>query len=104
MTEFTRSQDRRQLVAERRSWSTITVAALILSGLGFVFAFASGIGLPFALAGLVCGAMAMQRDRVARPWPLIAMVVGLAGSLLAIVLIVVVAVVWGPLVPGLLFG
>ncbi|WP_206448318.1 hypothetical protein [Agrococcus sp. KRD186] len=85
-----------------RGWSTLTLAALILAGLGLVFAPASGIGLPFALAGTICAAIAIPRDRRARPWPLIALVAGLLGTLLAAVLVVVAMVTWGPLVPGLL--
>lgn len=87
-----------------RSWATVTVAALILSGLGLVFGMASGIGLPFALAGTICGVIAMRLDRPAKPWPLIALIAGAVGSIIAAVVLVVLAVRWLPLLPELLFG
>ncbi|GEK79862.1 hypothetical protein [Agrococcus baldri] len=87
-----------------RSWSTLTIAALVLSGLGLLFAFASGLGLPLALAGIICGGVAMRRDRAARPWPLVALLAGLLGAVIAATLVVLTAVVWAPLLPGLLFG
>lgn len=85
-----------------RSWSTLTLAAVILSAIGLVFAFASGIGMPVALAGATCGAVALRRDRAARPWPLVATLVGALGSLIAAVHLVILANVWMPLLPQLL--
>ena len=87
-----------------RRWSTLTASAVLLSALGAVFAFASGIGLPLALAGAICGGLALRRDPGARPWPLVAMLVGIVGALIGAVLVVIATAVWAPLVPGMLLG
>jgi hypothetical protein len=89
---------------DARRWSTLTASAVLLSGLGALFAFASGIGLPLALAGAICGGLALRRDPAARPWPLVAMLVGIVGALIGAVLVVIATAVWAPLVPGLLLG
>lgn len=97
------SSDERSTSAPR-SWSNLTIATLILSALGFLFAFASGIGLPFAIAGLVCGAVAMRRDSTARPWPLVGVAVSALGVVVSVVLVVLLAATWVPRLPGLLFN
>lgn len=104
MTDAARQLPQQQDPASPRSWSALTFAALILAGLGLVFSVASGIGLPFALAGAICSGIAIQRDRAARPWPLVALGVSLLGTVIGAILLVITVVTWAPLVPTLLFS
>lgn len=87
-----------------RQWAPVTVAALILAALGLAFAFAGGIGLPFAVAGVICGGIALRRDPAARPWPLLGLLASALGVVIAAVLILIAATAWLPVLPALLLG
>ncbi|WP_072312747.1 hypothetical protein [Agrococcus sp. Marseille-P2731] len=79
-----------------KAWSTVTWASVLFSALGLLFAFASGLGLPAAIAGIACGAVALRRDRQARPWPLIATIIGAVATVIAVVHLIIAANIWLP--------
>jgi hypothetical protein len=87
-----------------RRLSDITWVALILSVIGLVLAFMSGAGLPVAAAGAVCGFIALRRRPDDRPWPYVAAAAGSVGTVLALILAIVTAVTWLPVLPGTLVG
>ncbi|MBO1769688.1 hypothetical protein [Agrococcus sp. TF02-05] len=87
-----------------RRLSDLTWVALILSGLGLALAFMSGAGLPIAAAGTVCGLFALRRRPDDSPWPYVAVAAGSVGSVLALILAIVTAVEWLPVLPGMLLG
>jgi hypothetical protein len=87
-----------------RRLSDLTWIALILSGLGLVLAFMSGAGLPVAVAGAVCGLVALRRRPDDSPWPYVAVAAGAVGTVLGLILAIVTAVTWLPVLPGMLVG
>jgi hypothetical protein len=82
--------------------SDLTMVSLILAGIGFALAMVSGVGLPVAAAAVACGAVAMRRRPAERPWPLIAVVVGSVGVVIAAILLIISVTVWLPELPRLL--
>ena len=55
-----------------KKFKGITIAAIVLVGLGFLGMFAAGSGWLFALIGAILGFVAMKRNPQAKPWPMIA--------------------------------
>ncbi|WP_026374239.1 hypothetical protein [Agrococcus lahaulensis] len=87
-----------------RRLSDLTWVALILSGLGLALAFMSGAGLPVAAGGAACGLFALRRRPDDRPWPYVAVAAGSVGTVLGLILAIVTAVEWLPVLPGMLVG
>lgn len=80
--------------------STPTLVGLLLAGLGLAGALASGIGLPFAFAAVVLGAVGLVDRRDERPWPLVTLLVGVLGTAVALILLIVAAASWLGAAPG----
>jgi hypothetical protein len=90
--------------SDRRRLSDLTWVALILSGLGLALAMASGVGLPVAVAGTICAAIAMRGRPAERPWPLVALVAGVLGSVVAAILLIIAVTAWLAALPQALPG
>jgi hypothetical protein len=67
----------------------ITLWAIILSGLGLVLSFVFGLGFLPALIGCILGFVAMRKNPEAKPWPLVAAIVGAIAVVISIVLSII---------------
>jgi hypothetical protein len=94
----------RSAPSDRRGPSDLTLLACILAGLGLLLGMMSGVGLPVALAGTVLAAVAMRRRPADHPWPLVALLVGGVGTVIAAILLIIAVTVWLPELPRLLTG
>ena len=74
----------------------ITIAALILGGLGFLGMWAAGSGWLFALIGAILGFVAMKKNPEAKPWPMIAAVGSSVVFIICLVLVIIMLVNWIP--------
>lgn len=62
----------------------ITLWAIILSGLGLLLCWVPVLGFILAVVGCILGFMAVRKNPEAKPWPLIAGIVGAVAALIAL--------------------
>ncbi|UOV99691.1 hypothetical protein [Agrococcus sp. SCSIO52902] len=74
----------------------ITIAALVLTGLGFLGMWFAGSGWLFALIGAILGFVAMKKNPEAKPWPMIAAIAGSIIFIICLVIGIIMAVNWIP--------
>jgi hypothetical protein len=81
-------------VAGEKKFKGITIAAMILTGLGLLGTFASGMGGLFALIGAILGFVAMKKNPAAKPWPMIVAIVASVLFIINLVISIIMAVAW----------
>lgn len=82
--------------AGEKRFTGITIAALVLVGLGFLGMWIAGSGWLFALIGMILGFVAMKKNPAAKPWPMIAAIAGAIVFVISLVVLIIMAVNWIP--------